>query len=65
MEKNGYVLIGLGLGALIGALLTTTKKGKEINDQLNESMNILKNDVVPVVSQFSGGRENNLIVSDF
>ncbi len=65
MVKNGYVLIGLGLGAVIGALLTTTKKGKEINDQLNESMNILKNDVVPVVSLFSGSRENNLIVSDF
>ena len=51
MDKTGLTLIGLGLGVLIGATLSKTKWGEEINEEISKAFAKLKDDVLPVLNE--------------
>ena len=59
MNKQGVTLLGIGLGALIGAALSKTKFGQELNEKLEEAFEIFKNEVVPVCKELGINKNNS------
>lgn len=47
MSKVGLVLVGGGIGALVGAVLSRTKIGEEVDEKLEDAFEKLNDDVVP------------------
>lgn len=59
MNKQGLTLLGIGLGALVGAALSKTKVGQELNEKLEEAFGIFKNEVVPVCKELGFNKNNS------
>ena len=59
MNKQGLLLVGIGVGALVGAILSKTKYGEEINEKLEEGFSIFKDEVVPVCKELGFNKNNS------
>ena len=59
MNKQGLTLLGIGLGALVGAVLSKTKVVQELNEKLEEAFEIFKNEVVPVCKELGINKNNS------
>ena len=53
MSKVGLVLVGGGIGALVGAVLSRTKIGEEVDEKLEDAFEKLNNDVVPFLEKIA------------
>lgn len=53
MSKVGLVLVGGGVGALVGAVLSRTKIGEEIDEKLEDAFEKLNDDVVPFLEKIA------------
>ena len=53
MNKVGLILVGGGVGALVGAVLSRTKIGEEINEKLEDAFEKLNDDVVPFLEKIA------------
>lgn len=53
MSKVGLVLVGGGIGALVGAVLSRTKIGEEVDEKLEDAFEKLNDDVVPFLEKIA------------
>lgn len=53
MSKVGLVLVGGGIGALVGAALSRTKIGEEVDEKLEDAFEKLNDDVVPFLEKIA------------
>lgn len=53
MSKVGLVLVGGGVGALVGAVLSRTKIGEEVDEKLEDAFEKLNDDVVPFLEKIA------------
>lgn len=53
MSKVGLVLVGGGVGALVGAALSRTKIGEEVDEKLEDAFEKLNDDVVPFLEKIA------------
>ncbi len=58
MNKQGLLLVGIGVGALVGAILSKTKYGEEINEKLEEGFEKFKNEVIPLCEKIGINKNN-------
>lgn len=53
MNKLGLILVGGGVGALVGAVLSRTKKGEEIDEKLEDAFGKFNDGVVPFLEKIA------------
>lgn len=53
MSKVVLVLVGGGVGALVGAVLSRTKIGEEVDEKLEDAFEKLNDDVVPFLEKIA------------
>lgn len=53
MNKVGLILVGGGVGALVGAVLSRTKIGEEVDEKLEDAFEKLNDDVVPFLEKIA------------
>ena len=53
MSKVGLVLVGGGIGALVGAALSRTKIGEEVDEKLEDAFEKLNDEVVPFLEKIA------------
>ena len=53
-------LIGAGIGAIVGAVISTTKKGEEIDKKLEEGLDKFNSKVLPTLKEMKKINSNEI-----
>lgn len=64
MNKVGLILVGGGVGALVGAVLSRTKIGEEIDEKLEDSFGKFNDEVVPFLEKIANLDDEEKLIKE-
>lgn len=64
MNKVGLILVGGGVGDLVGAVLSRTKIGEEIDEKLEDSFGKFSDEVVPFLEKIANLDDEEKLIKE-
>lgn len=64
MNKVGLILVGGGVGALVGAVLSRTKIGEEIDEKLEDACGKFNDEVVPFLEKIANLDDEEKLIKE-